>query len=499
MPDEEYEACCFPYQALRYVDQDGVTKELFHAWKTAKGLAPGTKFLVRGRWLGQARAARLAGFEFKINIPTCTVGHNALLVNGVPQACELGLLLVKCWLLENGCTRHGIDALDLEAVRLLSVTPTFLHLFSSQRQARAARLKFQAATEAKNVNTLLGIKGRRKKAFSVGDHEDSTSYLSERDHSLIAYVKDRATKSVAVYPSESARLQIFDAAECYLRIETKLNAVWLRENQLDSVEGWRLYGQELAYQKAYALIRKDLRLDDCLRSRKPKEQDILKLNVVDQEVLRWHLDEDGGHQARNHAFIQAKTPKLAQQQYFSALKDRILKKLRVDISIPWNKQAEAAATGLANVLHYPGLYEPPPELQHQVFSPASALQMIHKLKVWLDAGLPRTIGRTHIPPSLREPPVLQLGHIEVSRPARALLDLHRVPLYQFLRCHQSGVFGEVTLDEVLSLTAAAANFEPVQSRYAVGAEQITVTTEYIAQQGRERSPPVTSVRLAGET
>ena len=53
-------------------------------------------------------------------------------------------------------------------------------------------------------------------------------------------------------------------------------------------------------------MRKRLRLDEGLRARKPKETDIAKLAPLDQEVLRWHLDDDASHQARNDPAILKK-------------------------------------------------------------------------------------------------------------------------------------------------------------------------------------------------
>ena len=68
MSDEEYEACSYPFKALRPFDNDGDSTDPFHTWRTAKGLVPGTKFLIRARWRGNPLDNRLAGFEVKINL-----------------------------------------------------------------------------------------------------------------------------------------------------------------------------------------------------------------------------------------------------------------------------------------------------------------------------------------------------------------------------------------------------------------------------------------------
>lgn len=492
MPDEEYRACKYPGKALLNLDLSGSSGSIFNRWISVVGLALGNKFKIRGRWQGDPNDLRLAGYEFSINVPACTVGSNPLLVNGVPCATGLGVLLVKCWLRDHGCSYKGIDVLDVEAVELLSTTPTFLHQLNSRANADKARDDFIIASEIRNCETTDFDKQSTNKAFSQGNSKDRTAYLRERTHLISAYVKRRTTKSKAVFPNASVRHQIFDEAESQLRLEVETHESWLKENQLSRVEDWRLYGDERAYRLVYALIRSGLRLDEGLRSRKPKNADIEKLYPVDQAVLRWHLDGDDKHQARKHPVILAKLTKLAQQQYFSEIKLRIKKELRVDISVPWEKQAASASTGLNNLLHYPGLYRPPEHLEAYVFSPKSVQQMMHKLKVHLDRDRPRGIGRTHIDPETLEPPPVRLGQILVSSNARQLLDHYRLPLHHFLASHQWGVFGDVSLDEVLRLAGAAADLEPVRSRYRVGPQHVTVTTSYV-QQSDGQLMPVTMV------
>src|SRR4051812_30547548 len=53
---------------------------------------------------------RIAGYVVEFNPPACIVGHNRVLVNGVPAAAKAGVWLLKYWLAENGCTQAGLDA-----------------------------------------------------------------------------------------------------------------------------------------------------------------------------------------------------------------------------------------------------------------------------------------------------------------------------------------------------------------------------------------------------
>ena len=61
-------------------------------------------------------------------------------------------------------------------------------------------------------------------------------------------------------------------------------------------------------------------------------------------------------------------------------------------------------------------------------------------------------------------------------------------MLHFLEAHKCGVFGNVSREEVLALSRAAAAQETVQSRYVLGDRQITVTTEYVVQGAGEPGP-----------
>ncbi len=272
----------------------------------------------------------------------------------------------------------------------------------------------------------------------------------------------------------------------------------MKDNQLTRPEDWRLYGDEAAYRKVYALIRAGLLLDKGLRSRAPKETDVAKLCMADQEVLRWHLDEDDKHQGRNHSLILNKGDRIAQQKYFSAIKLRILEALGVDISLPWKIQSAAMSTKLGELLVYPGLYQPPSDLEEHVFSPTSVTRMIHTLKVRLDRERTRSICHDHIHPDLQDEPPIRLGQLHVSPLARQHLNHHREPLHRYLSCHKWGVHGELSLSQIQTMTRGAANLEPVQSRYLVGDKHLIVQTEHRPVDG-SGADPMTQVRLEGES
>lgn len=488
MPDEEYQACSYPFQAFRPFNHDGEVSDPFLGWITVKGLVPELSFKIKPVWRGTPADNRLAGYLVSANL-SCATGHNIMLKNGVPRAVEIALLQLKSWLKDQGCTYLGLDKLDLEQVTLHEVGPTFLNQLPSMEEARAARRAVGAAMKIRNTRSVDG-KARRKKAFDIGDGDDDKVYLRDRRTDVGGYVKDRDSEIDHIFPSDQVRDAIFDDGERMLRMEPVLKGAWLRDNKLTTVESWRMYGDDKQYRLAYAVIRAQLRLDAGLRARKPKERDIAELAPLDQEVLRWHLDSDKRHQARNHPAIKAKPTKLARQQYFSAMKRRIWRRLRVDISVPWSAQAAAASVKLNALLQYPGMYEPPEHLRPYVFGPEMAAQLIHTLKVRLDAGRPKGIGRTHVPPELREPPVVPLGQIVLQAGVREFLDGAGMPLYPFLEAHKAGVFGDLSRDEILAATEAAAAGQAVQSRYKVGDGWVIVRTCSRAQGGNS----VTTVR-----
>lgn len=498
MTEEQYRACTLPGHTLEPLDlSTGELGNSFHRVITVKSPITGIGFLVKGLWRAQPKnllngerlKPRLMGYWISINAPSAAIGNNCLLRNGVPAACELAVLLLKCWMLEEGATPWVVQAIDMERMRLTMVTPTFLHRFPTHALTQAARAALQVAMEIHNKPKIKDEKRqkRRKKAFSVGDTDEGTAYLKLRNRAVAGYVKNRFDESVAVFSDAKEHDYVFGEAELNLRLESMLHASWLRENHLDRPEDWRLYGQDAAYQRAYAQIRKDLRLDEGLRGTEPTDDEIQGLVANDQTVLRSHL---AGQDAQLHPLILAKPTKLARQQYFSDMKLRVMKKLGIDMTIPWAKQKAAFSSGVGEWLHYPGMYTPTAAMQDLVFSEQSVAVARLKLRQLLAQKLPKTLANL----ALADPPerLIEIGRLEVSERARRTLDQFHMPLHRLLECHSLGCFGEVGLDEAELLGEAARNGEPVTSRYAVGNRTILVKTEYVPNDDARRSP-VTSV------
>jgi hypothetical protein len=121
---------------------------VFQEWMTLPGRT-GAEFKARGVW-HRTEPGRLAGYEIKMNVPTCMVGHNILLDNSVARAVELALLQFKLLLLERVTHPDAIDALDLEAVTIKSTTPTDCFDGKTREGARSGQRAFKALSELAN-------------------------------------------------------------------------------------------------------------------------------------------------------------------------------------------------------------------------------------------------------------------------------------------------------------------------------------------------------------
>ena len=478
MPFEQYQACNFPWVAKQRRNNRNEIKPAYQDVITVKAFG-GAGFKVSGVWLGDdPRSGRLAGYWFSMNVPTCTLGNNVVLTNGVPRACELAVMYLKLWALEQGCTPVGIDVLDFERVRLSAVTPTFLHDLGSRDAALEVNREVRLAMEFHNKKSAGG-KRQHRRAFGVGTTYESTAYLQDRDKDISGYVKDRELDTAQVFESDEMFLRVYDEGERHLRMETLLKGAFLKENQLDRPEDWRLYGGEGPYPKIYALIRKALRLDEELRTDVPTDEEMneKKVSASDQDVVRWHIA--GGNAAEHTVVVGHTRSKLAQQKYLSDLKARILMRLRIDFAIPWVRQQAVSRSRLSSVLQYPGLYVPPVELQDAVFSQHSVPRVALELQSRIAKLMPRRLENVILDPRAMEPMPVTLGKLDVSDKARHTLSKHRVPLHQLLRAHELGIFGTVSLDEALELSAAIARGETVTSRFPIFDKVILITTDPI--------------------
>lgn len=364
MSSEDFVACSFPFEAMQGFNHR-IDRDPFYRWVKVKSPLTGAGFKVIS--VMSSDHHRLAGYQISVNIPACAVGHNYLLVNGVPYASKLAFLLLSHWLLTEGATPKAVQALQFEKAKLKSVTVTYLLLCDSVEDAHAARREFAQHSEALHNAKSKGP----QPAFSVGPAEKATSYIKKRNYTISSYVKDGSVEGAFVdFPTLEDEALIRTEAGFYLRVEVELYGVWLASHGLDSADRWLLGdGKKNSYERVFQLIRNEMRLDANLRQRAPKEQAISQMREPDQSFLRWHLS---GMDVRNHPLVLAKETVHEQNSYFSAIKQRLLKKMKIDISLEWEKQSKHLSHRLIKLLFYTGDYEPELQFAEKVYSRVSA-------------------------------------------------------------------------------------------------------------------------------
>lgn len=446
-------------------------------WITVRSIA-GTEFKIAGKAQllgdGYSDKERVGGYWVSFNGPTNSVGNNILLMNSVPKVCQLAVLHLQRWALQEGCSWEGVKLLNYERMKLHEVTPTFLHEFSTRDEAVSISRDVRLAMELHNGRGN-GDKPRAERAFGVGPSYEGTGYLKTRDIDLAGYVKCRNMETSHWFESDEVRLAIYDKGECRFRLESLLKGAFLSRTGLDHPEAWRLYGGDGPYPMIYARIRELLFLHVNLRSDEPSVEEVERLlNPNDAEVARWHLS---GRDAKQHPAVVADRDRLGQQKYFSDLKRRVLTRLRIDLSIRWDRQCAAQWERLRKALMYPGMYWPPVELRDDVFCPQSVDRLVLELETDIARLAPRRLSTMVLDPICQEPPLVSTSSLRVSTSARRLLDIRKIPLHGLLRCHTLGSFGDMSLDEVAHQRAALRAGGCVASHFLIGNGKICISTD----------------------
>ena len=358
---------------------------------------------------------RVAGYIVDCNPPACTVGHNRLLVNGVPAAIDVGLALLRHWLAENGCTREGLDAVVSLNVDIISATPTFLFPRLDEPEARLNLAQFRGRSEAVcNGKRKQKDDATKPPAFSIPPKPPKrgeyiyNSYIKLREYLIDCYVKRFGAKGAVCIPitDHTAELTVAQISKRTLRIGTKLHGKWLKDNGLNKAAHW--LGSNDGYEKAFSLVRSTLRLDEELRTKQMRSQTVAALNLPepDKTLLRYHLDRN---KAREHPRFDILSAKQASKAY-SASRLRILESTKVDLDMDYDDQLKSLFPSLSELLVFPGKYEPSDRIAAFVFSPISVPIALAKLAQLTDDNLhncatpvangTRPLGRSRPKPGL---------------------------------------------------------------------------------------------------
>jgi len=323
-------------------------------------------------------------------------------------------------------------------------------------------------------------------AFSVGPGDGQTSYLKTREVSISCYVKDRYAPSEAQFPSMEVRDAIYSEGETLTRLEGEAKGVLLKNLRATTLESWRRYGSEDVYERYSRAIRKKVGLDIELRARRPKPDQIDALQEPDRGMVLMHLENQS---ARSHPMVLAYPTELEQQKFFSAVKVRVLARLRINLTIPWSKQVAAASSGVYEAFAATNKYSLPAHLAPYCFS---AEQTSH-IKNQLELELARRTNRFAIEKKLKDHPIRRLAEIDVGTMLlnAELYSSHRIrvdplahealrregkPLHPYLTLHGLGCFGDITLDEVEANWAAFKRRDAVVSKYRLKRHEIVIKT-----------------------
>ena len=236
LTDEEYELCHFP-------SKDSSDKDLLSAdFRDQHPISPltGAGFLVTP--LGQLapdgsrnrlKHGRIAGYRIEVNVPACTIGHNRILVNGVPGAKRVAYRLLRWWLAQNGCTRFGLEKIPPKNARIVSVTLTWLFKTPSEEAARELLWEFRRHSETVlNETNKKHSDDWKPPAFSVPPEQldpDSeytfSAYVRQREFLISAYVKLPDQPNATLIPVKDANVEaaIAKHTPCILRVEVQIH------------------------------------------------------------------------------------------------------------------------------------------------------------------------------------------------------------------------------------------------------------------------------------
>jgi len=349
---------------------------------------------------------------------------------------------------------------------------------------------------------------RRKRSapFTIGLPDKHTSYLKGRDIDFTAYLADGESDQCEGFPSLEVRTQVYEEGETLLRLEEILKGAVLAANGRATAESWRRYGEGAAYSWARELMNRRLKLGVKFRARKPKPEDLAKLPQTDRAMAEMHLR---GEDPFQHPAVQAHATVLERQKYFSAVKRRVLNRLRIDFDLEWEDQVKVANANLDQILAR-GLYEIPPELAPHCFSRTSAQERIRLLRYEVLRRFAMRVKSEKIrgvhvsrlalidvgPPDY-DCRLIDFDRVDVSDEARCLLSTHDRPLYPLLHCHGLGVFGDLPLWQVQQNLDAIERCEPVHSMFKMGHGAIWITTTYRADPETGELRPFVRVDASG--
>lgn len=313
------------------------------------------------------------GFMVKVNIPSVTIGINAILQTLPYHSAKIALLLLQNEMKAIGVHEQVWRRFGLKNSEFHMITLNYLKFFKKYDDANAAREQLKQRASV----VLL------RKAFSaIADLMDDseTLYLKKRNcPSYRVYVKTKDISDSGYYFSDELKEEIFSISGRILRIEAVLHYSYLKKKFPEALSPifWKnAENNRHVLNSVFNEFRSVLRLDEIFRNNMIRKYDFLKLSQKMQNFLTLYFKGE-----------EEKCWKSMNVKERSELKRLIMSKTRIDVTLPWSSRGKLKQLSWA--------IEPKPyrlpdylgHLQEFVFDKISALKVINKLKEMLETKL----------------------------------------------------------------------------------------------------------------
>lgn len=309
----------------------------------AKSPMSGTGMQWIARWEIDPRCPKFgplpARIDMDVSIPNAVVGHNVQHGTSVYAAGLAALWLLKILLAEHGVPRYELDLLGVEDVTLRGVTLTFLMICADH-------------FEAEKLIDMICITGRTlNRRCEIRASSNITVTLPEREYTVQAYIK--TVLEHCKWSDDTPVEELLATMPRIVRIESRLGERFLKTRKLTSLADWKHAHAAGVYESLFnETVRGCLRVDEGLRNRAPREEVFRRLTPIEAGMLDRYLDGFSVHDFPSVSESKAPAKRL------SAIARAILKKAKIDITIPWAKHSQLRCRELAGVLRYPGDYRP---------------------------------------------------------------------------------------------------------------------------------------------
>lgn len=473
----------------------------YSEWMTVES-PTGAQYRVRAR-LRAGTLDQIDGYEVDCNVPACVKGNNVIVQTSVSRSVELAHVLLQHFILPRTDHPAAADAIDLERAQILSPTLTDCHDLGTPDAADRALAGFGAAGQM--VNDVHGVHRHGKEArahyFAVGA-EHKTHYRKHRSMDQAAYIKRPTPKSTYEFENQADAAMMERRALQVLRHESTLKPSFVEREGLHTLESWRRYGSETVYQRFARLAMVHLCLDEELRARKPKPEHLAGLSEPDLGIVQMHVRGEDWHQ---HPEILARVDKLARQQYESAIKQRVLERVKINLDVRWDNQVAAATSCIRDTLRARNLCQPTAEEELHSFTSATTMEILRRLRLdlaqrqlrmararRLKGYKPSRLDAVDAGPDEWDLRVIDMTRLTVDR-ERVFPALRKAgrPLHPILTAYSKHCWGDIPLEECDANREAVERAEPLRGVYTVGDNQIVVTTAYLPDAHGEVLPWVT--------